>query len=365
MALTVGNMDVVDAGTAGKKNTKVRVVVPKGHAGEAKYAAETSGPILALLENYFGIPYPYDKLDEVAVPLSGLSMEHPGLITHSGFIILRRPDEDTLGRQREWASVCAHEMAHQWFGDLVTTAWWDDIWLNEGFASWMANKIMMDYHPEWQMNIGELNGYQGAMGTDSLVSARQVRQPIESNDDIANAFDSITYEKGSALLNMFESYMGPDKFRDGIRRYLQTYSWKNATSSEVLASLAGGDPSIAAAFSSFHDQPGVPLITATLKCEGGGSKARSSPSSAFFRWAPRGAKRLSSGKCRYACATPPPASPSAEASARLLERSNRRPNDTVDKASGLSSLEMGGDANADAVGYYPRPLPGRPPWRRC
>ena len=272
VALTVGNMDLVDAGTAGKKNTKIRIVVPKGHAAEAKYAAETSGPILTLLENYFGIPYPYDKLDEVAVPLSGLSMEHPGLITHSGFIILRKPEEDTLNRQREWASVCAHEMAHQWFGDLVTTAWWDDIWLNEGFASWMANKIMMDYHPEWQMNIGELNGYQGAMGNDSLVSARQVRQPIESNDDIANAFDSITYQKGSALLNMFESYMGPEKFREGIRRYLKTYSWKNATSAEFLASLAGDDHAVASAFSSFLDQPGVPLITASLKCEGGTAK---------------------------------------------------------------------------------------------
>lgn len=272
VAIAVGNFDLVDGGTAGKKNTKIRIVVPKGRGVEAKYAAETSGQILTLLENYFGIPYPYDKLDEVAVPLSGLSMEHPGLITHSGFIILRKPDEDTLNRQRQWASVCAHEMAHQWFGDLVTTAWWDDIWLNEGFASWMANKIMNEYHPEWQMNIGELNGYQGAMDNDGLVSARQVRQPIESNDDIANAFDGITYNKGSALLNMFETYMGPDRFREGIQRYLKQYEWRNATSAEFLAALAGDDHDIAGAFSSFLDQPGVPLVTATLKCDGGSAR---------------------------------------------------------------------------------------------
>ncbi|HEV2424351.1 MAG TPA: M1 family metallopeptidase [Terriglobia bacterium] len=272
VALTVGNMDLVDAGTAGKKNTRIRIVVPKGHAVEATYAAKTSGAILTLLENYFGIPYPYDKLDEVAVPLSGLSMEHPGLITHSGYIILRKPEADTLGRQRQWVSVCAHEMAHQWFGDLVTTAWWDDIWLNEGFASWMANKIVNEYHPEWQMNIGELNGYQGAMDNDALVSARQVRQPIRSNDDIANAFDGITYNKGSALLNMFESYMGPERFRAGIQRYLKRYEWRNATSAEFLTALAGDDHEIAAAFSSFLDQPGVPLLSASLECHGSTAK---------------------------------------------------------------------------------------------
>src|SRR5439155_13076918 len=99
--------------------------------------------------------------------------------------------------------------------------WWDDIWLNEGFASWMGNKIVNDYHPEWKMNVGELNGYQGAMCTGELVSARRVRQPILSNNDSANAFDGITYNTGSALLNMVESYLGPDKFREGIRRYLR------------------------------------------------------------------------------------------------------------------------------------------------
>ena len=180
-----------------------------------------------------------------------------------------KPEQDSLQRQRTWVSIASHELAHQWFGDLVTTAWWDDIWLNEGFASWMANKIVNQYHPEWKQNISELNGYQGAMDSDALVSARQVRQPIESNDDIRNAFDSITYQKGSGLLNMFESYMGPEKFRQGVRRYLLKYGWKNATSGEFLAALAGDDSTIAPAFASFLDQPGVPLVTAQLECDGG------------------------------------------------------------------------------------------------
>jgi alanyl aminopeptidase len=272
VAFAVGDMEIVDAGTAGKKNTHVRIVVPRGHSAEAKYAADTTPTIVNLLEDYFGIPYPYDKLDEVSIPRAGYAMEHPGLVTYGAAIIIRKPERDTLERQREWVSVASHELAHQWLGDLVTTAWWDDIWLNEGFASWMANKIVNQYHPEWEMNISELNAYQEAMGNDALVSARQVRQPIESNDDIANAFDGITYDKGSALLNMFESYMGAEKFRAGIRHYLQKYEWKNATSAGFLSALAGDDRSVASAFSSFLDQPGVPLVTAQLECHGGAAQ---------------------------------------------------------------------------------------------
>jgi alanyl aminopeptidase len=268
VAFTVGHLDFIDAGTAGKKNTRVRIVVPHGRGGEAQYSAETTPAIVNLLEDYFGIPYPYDKLDQVAIPLAGYAMEHPGLVTYGASIILVKPEEQTPGRQRLWTSVAAHELAHQWFGDLVTTAWWDDIWLNEGFASWMANKIVNRYHPEWHMEINELNSYQRAMENDSLVSARRVRQPIESNDDIANAFDGITYSKGSALLNMFENYMGDSRFREGVRRYLAKYGWKNATSADFLGSLAEGDASIPSAFSSFLDQPGVPLVTAGLDCQG-------------------------------------------------------------------------------------------------
>ncbi len=272
VAFTVGDMELVDAGTAGKENTRVRIVVPHGRRAEAQYAAETTPTIVNLLENYFGIPYPYDKLDEVAIPLAGYAMEHPGLVTYGASIIIEKPDQDTLERQRLWVSVASHELAHQWFGDLVTTAWWDDIWLNEGFASWMANKIVNQYHREWKANISELNAYQGAMENDALVSARQVRQPIESNHDIANAFDGITYNKGSALLNMFESYMGPEKFRAGIHRYLLEYEWGNATSAEFLSTLAGNDSMIASAFSSFLDQPGVPLVTVQLECQGGAAQ---------------------------------------------------------------------------------------------
>ena len=284
VAIAVGPMDVIDAGHAGANHTAIRIIVPRGHSSEAEYSASTTGDVLNLLEKYFAIPYPFEKLDEVAIPRVGYAMEHPGLVTYGSGILLMKTDEATLGRKRGSTSVVAHELAHQWFGDLVTTAWWDDIWLNEGFASWMANKIVNQYHPEWKMNIGELNSYQGAMGTDELVSSRQIRQQILSDDDIANAFDGITYDKGSAVLNMFESYMGADKFQAGIRAYLKEYSWGNATSANFLQSVSAGDPAIAKAFSTFLDQPGVPLVTAHLSCAGGNAELQLSQQ----RFLPRG-----------------------------------------------------------------------------
>ncbi len=140
VAFGVGPFDVVNAGTAGRNRTPIRMIVPKGHAAEARWAAETTGPILEVLEDYFGIPYPYEKLDDLAIPQTvGFgAMENAGLITYSSSLLLAKPADETIAQRRRYASVCAHETAHQWFGDYVTTAWWDDIWLNEAFATWMA-----------------------------------------------------------------------------------------------------------------------------------------------------------------------------------------------------------------------------------
>jgi alanyl aminopeptidase len=268
VAIAVGPMDIVEAGRAGTHHTPIRIIVPRGRSSEAYYAAEATPRILDFLEQYFGISYPSEKLDEVAIPLAGYAMEHPGLITYGADFLLMQPEKATVKMQRFDAGLIAHEMAHQWFGDLVTMAWWNDTWLNEGFASWMQNKIVTQYHPEWQTSISEISSYQDAMSTDELLSSRKVRQPVVSSDDIANAFDNITYDKGAALLRMFESYMGPDKFQQGIRRYLQKYAGGNATSSDFLESFSGGDRSIVESFSSFLEQPGVPLVTARLKCNG-------------------------------------------------------------------------------------------------
>lgn len=269
VALGVGPFDFVDAGKAGKNHTPLRMITPKGKAAQAKYAAEVTGPLLAELENYFGVPYPYEKLDLLSVPLFGGAMENAGLITCVESLMLRDPAQDSINRQRGYALTIAHEMAHQWFGDLVTTAWWDDIWLNEAFASWMDDKIVRNWKPEWNTVIDEQNTRMGAMGGDSLVSARKIRQPIESNDDIANAFDNITYSKGEAVIGMFENWMGEDAFRRGVQRYMHQYAWRNATAADFLDSLssAGGQP-VGRAFSTFLDQAGVPLVSVKLSCGG-------------------------------------------------------------------------------------------------
>jgi cytosol alanyl aminopeptidase len=265
VALAVGRFDVVDAGKVGK--TPLRVITPRGKAAEAKSAAEAIPQLLKLLENYFGTPFPYEKLDSVVMPISNFAMENVGLITYGSTLLLAKPGEDSINRQREMATVAAHEMAHQWFGDLVTTAWWNDIWLNEAFATWMERKIVSQWKPDWHEDVSAVGASLGAMRDDSLISARKIRQPIDSNDDIANAFDGITYEKGAAVIQMFETSIGKEKFRKGIQLYLKQHANGNATASDfetAISSAAGSN--IAPAFDSFLDQAGVPELSVDLDC---------------------------------------------------------------------------------------------------
>jgi alanyl aminopeptidase len=265
IALAVGRFDVVDAGKVGK--TPLRIITPRGKAAEAKSAVETIPQLLKLLENYFGTPYPYEKLDSVCMPISNFAMENVGLITYGSTLLLAKPGEDTINRQREMAWVTAHEMAHQWFGDLVTTSWWNDIWLNEAFATWMERKIVGEWRPQWHAEVVAVESRIGAMRQDSLISARKIRQPIDSNDDIANAFDGITYEKGAAVIQMFETWIGKEKFRKGIQLYLKQHANGTATATDFEAAISSAaGRNIAPAFDSFLDQAGVPEISVDLDC---------------------------------------------------------------------------------------------------
>ncbi|HRI64204.1 MAG TPA: M1 family metallopeptidase [Polyangium sp.] len=267
VAFAVGPFEIVDAGTAGAKKTPIRIITPKNKRAWAHYAATTTGPILDLLEKYFGTPYPYEKLDLISVPMQGGAMENPGLITFGQARMLSRPEEESAGYRARFANTCAHELAHQWFGDLVTMAWWDDLWLNETFATWMAPKIIEQFEPSWNIVAERAETAGWAMNSDSLVTARRIRQPIESNDDIHNAFDGITYGKGAAVTRMFEMYVGEEKFRKGVQRYLKEHEFGNATGKDFLAAIsaeAGKD--ISAAYSTFLDQPGVPIVNVELTC---------------------------------------------------------------------------------------------------
>jgi alanyl aminopeptidase len=269
VAFAVGPFDVVSAGRVAANGAKVRILTPKGKANQAQYAAEITATLIDRLQNYFGIPYPYEKADSIAIPLTyGFgAMENAGLITYAENILLADPATDTEQRRRLYASDGAHELAHQWFGDLVTLAWWDDTWLNEAFATWTSSKILAEWKPEWKTRLGDLNAKFGAMSEDSLVTTRKIRQEILTNDDISNAFDNITYEKGAAVIRMFEVWTGERQFQRGVTSYLQRHEFKNARMSDFLDAIAQtGQPRLSAAFQTFLNQPGVPEISVALKC---------------------------------------------------------------------------------------------------
>jgi alanyl aminopeptidase len=269
VAFGVGPFDVVAAGKVGHSGALVRIITPHGKAGEARYAAEVTATILTQLEDYFGIPYPYPKADQLAIPATfGFgAMENPGLVTYAQTLILAKPSTDSIPRQRSYAEVAAHELSHQWFGDYVTTAWWDDIWLNEAFATWLQQAMTAAWKPDWNTRVDDVRGKLDVMDEDSLISARKIRQEILSRDDIANAFDGITYNKGAAVIGMFEHYRGAADFRRGVQDYMKAHAFGNATSGDFLAAqdAAGGKP-IAGPFTTFLNQPGVPLLSVELQC---------------------------------------------------------------------------------------------------
>ncbi|HSN27562.1 MAG TPA: M1 family metallopeptidase [Kofleriaceae bacterium] len=270
IAFGVGPFEIVDAGKT-KSGTPVRIISLAGHAADAAWAAKSTPKILDLLEEWFGIPYPYAKADMLTIPMTvGFgAMENPGLVTYAQDLILVDAAHPSWASRHRWVTVASHELAHQWFGDFVTTAWWDDIWLNEGFANWMETKISARFEPSWHDELSELDMRDRALGADSVVTARQVRQPITKVDDVLNAFDGITYNKGASVLNMFEAYVGPAVFQKAIREYLKAHAYGNATSEELVAAIsAASGKDLKAAFSTFLDQPGEPEITATLDCTG-------------------------------------------------------------------------------------------------
>jgi len=268
VALGVGPFDVVDGGTAGINQTRLRYIVPKGQAAETRYARASTPRLLSLLETYFGRAYPYPKLDSMVIPITVAfgAMENPGLITYRSGLMLSPPEREDERFQQRYAGVAAHEMAHQWFGDLVTMVWWNDIWLNESFATWMSRKIVQQFNPEWEASQGRERERQSAFRTDRLSSTRQVRQAVETSDDLGNAFDRITYDKGGAVLTMYESWLGEVAFRDGVRRYLRQHEWGNATAEDFFAALAVADPLVAGGFAGFVGQPGLPLVDFQLDC---------------------------------------------------------------------------------------------------
>ncbi|KAF1687338.1 aminopeptidase [Pseudoxanthomonas broegbernensis] len=272
LAFGVGPWDVVDGPAIAPNRWRGQAVplagvAALGQGGRMQRALAQAPAMIEWLEAYFDYGYPFGKLDLVAAPdFSAGAMENPGFVTFRDWLLLL--DGDSPARNVKGSfNVTAHELAHQWTGDVVTMAWWDDLWLNEAFATWLQQKITMALRPEYKAGLDRVGSAQRTMGGDSLVSARRIRQPITGNGDIETAFDGITYQKGAAVLAMFEAFVGPDAFRQGMRDYLRKHEFGNATALDLIdaiAAAAGKGEDFKAAFRSFLDQPGVPYLHARL-----------------------------------------------------------------------------------------------------
>ncbi|UXI67636.1 M1 family metallopeptidase [Tahibacter amnicola] len=276
VAFAVGPWDVVDGKAIAPTQWRneplpLRAVAPAGQGKRLQEVLEATPSIITELENYFAFPYSFGKLDLLGAPdFQAGAMENPGLVIYRDSLLLLDANSPTRVRRMSF-EINTHELAHQWFGDTVTMAWWDDIWLNEAFATWLEGKVTGKLRPENRADLSRIQSAHRAMTVDSQASARRVRQPIRTDGDIEGAFDAITYQKGAAVLGMFESWIGEEKFRTGIREYTRTHAFGTATSDDLIASLtraSGKGEPFARAMKSFLDQAGVPLVSTQLRCEG-------------------------------------------------------------------------------------------------
>jgi aminopeptidase N len=269
--LAVGELDRITTRAAG---VEVGVVTRRGAGEQGRWALQSAARILPWYNQYFGTPYPLPKLDNVAGPGTSQffgAMENWGAIFSFENILLVDPAITSEARRQSIFEVAAHEMAHQWFGDLVTMAWWDDLWLNEGFASWMSTKATAALHPEWEPLLGRIGGREQAIQLDSLRTTHPVVQHITTVEQMSQAFDSITYEKGEAVITMLEDYVGETAWRDGVRAYIRAHRLGNTVTDDLWRAVeAAAHRPVTAIAHDFTLQPGVPLIRVTgARCAGG------------------------------------------------------------------------------------------------
>ena len=267
VAMATGPFETVDIPGLGVPG---RVVTCAGQSKLAAEAVRVAPPILKALEDYFGRPYPFEKLDLIGVPEYWYgAMENPGAVTFVDRLLLLDASTATPSQKRRLVEVMAHELAHMWFGDLVTMKWWDDIWLNESFASWMGDKIAEKVYPDYQIDLAGLTSIDEAMLTDSRVSSRAMRQPVSSAENLLQMADALAYNKGQAVLGMFEQWLTEQEFRAGVRRYIDAHTWGNAEANDLWQALSAADgPDVGTSMATFLDQPGIPLVTLALEAGG-------------------------------------------------------------------------------------------------
>ena len=281
VALAVGQFDYVEGQADG---IPIRVWGPPGAKQNGTYALEVAEQCMKYYNHYFGIKYPFEKLDMIGLPdFAAGAMENTGFITYREVILLIDDKKASVGLHQTVATVIAHEMAHQWFGDLVTMKWWDDIWLNEGFATWMENKAVAAWKPEWHLELDDVQGTTGTLGVDSLQNTRPIHQAAETPAQIQELFDGIAYGKAASVLRMLEAYLGPETFRAGVDVYLKQHSYGNATADDFWKTLAEvSKKPVDQVMPTFVKQPGAPMVSVAAQCKGGGESVTLSQKRYFY-----------------------------------------------------------------------------------
>ena len=267
VALLVGDFQCVSGSSDG---IPIRVCATPDKVNQGKFALEAAEYIMHYYNDYFGIKYPFGKLDLIAIPdFEAGAMENAGAITYRESEILLDPKVANVDNYELIAAVAAHEMAHQWFGDLVTMKWWDNLWLNEGFATWMESKPVAKWKPEWKVPLSEVAETTRTLNLDALKNTRPIRQKAETPAEINELFDGIAYGKAAAVLRMVENYVDPELFRKGVRNYLLAHSYSNATAEDFWNAItqASGKPADKI-MSSFVVQPGLPLLHVSQEADG-------------------------------------------------------------------------------------------------
>jgi aminopeptidase N len=270
VAMVVGKFEYVEGVV---DNIPIRVYASPGKKELSTFALDAAENIMHYYNQYFSIKYPYGKLDLVGLAdFSAGAMENTGCITFREILLLVDA-KSAVDLKREVASVIAHEMAHQWFGDLVTMQWWDDLWLNEGFATWMSSKPLQAWKPEWNMQLQDVNETARSMGADSLINTHPIHQQAETPEEILELADDITYGKTAAVLRMLESYLGPETFRRGVNAYLTKHAYANATAGDFWgAQTEVSRKPVDKLMPTFIDQPGPPLVSVKAACSGNSEK---------------------------------------------------------------------------------------------
>jgi len=261
VALAVGDLEASRAVKLGSTSIRVWHVPGKGRL--TKFALECAKETLARLEKYFDLPYPYEKLDLVAVPdFEAGAMENAGAVFFRETLLLVDPKTVTLGEKKRVAEVVCHELAHMWYGDLVTMAWWDDLWLNEAFATWMAFAIVDDWKPEWKMWL-DFQHYRGAaLNLDALDNTHPVYVEVKTPAEATENFDLITYEKGASVVRMIENWLGPAAFRRGVRRYVRDHAEGNTVAADLWAALSrASKQEVEPVVRPWIEQPGFPVLS--------------------------------------------------------------------------------------------------------